>query len=449
MWTSSSAAGLLALAAVVSAGAQVPSAGDVAPPTYSFSDSNTPLPYHHGGKWPLAVSTSNDNSTAGIPPSQDPWYSAPAGYEHAKPGQVLKIRNATALASTIANASEAYHILYRTTSGDYKAAWAVTTLLVPFANITTSRDKLLSYHIPYDSADVDASPSYTLYSGGGYGGDAAITEALGRGYIVSTPDYEGPGAFFTAGVFSGHATLDSVRAVRSKKSPVQLAEGHRYATWGYSGGALAGEWAAELQVQYAPELKFEGHALGGLTPNITSVLYTINGTVYAGLAPAGIVGILSQYPDTQAYLLANLNPSGPYNATRFLQTKNFTLLESIAQFVGQNIFLYFQNGEGTVQSRFAMNVVNRDGVMGYHGVPAPPLFVYKAIGDDVSPVHDTDILVERYCRVGATIDYQRNTVGTHQTESTNGDARAVAFLEKLFSGTYKAEGCTITNVTIG
>jgi predicted peptidase len=82
-------------------------------------------------------------------------------------------------------------------------------------------------------------------------------------------------------------------------------------------------------------------------------------------------------------------------------------------------------------------------------VPAPPLFVYKAIGDDVSPVHDTDILVERYCRVGATIDYQRNTVGTHQTESTNGDARAVAFLEKLFSGTYKAEGCTITNVTIG
>jgi hypothetical protein len=47
--------------------------------------------------------------------------------------------------------------------------------------------------------------------------------------------------------------------------------------WGYSGGSLATEWAAELQPTYAPELNFAGAALGGLVPNITSVLKTING----------------------------------------------------------------------------------------------------------------------------------------------------------------------------
>jgi hypothetical protein len=41
--------------------------------------------------------------------------------------------------------------------------------------------------------------------------------------------------------------------------------------------------------------------------------------------------------------------------------------------------------------------------MGYHGVPSMPVFVYKAIQDEFSPVADTDTLVERYCGVGANI----------------------------------------------
>jgi hypothetical protein len=49
--------------------------------------------------------------------------------------------------------------------------------------------------------------------------------------------------------------------------------------WGYSGGALASEWAAELQVQYASEMDFAGAALGGLTPNVTSVMNAVDGTV--------------------------------------------------------------------------------------------------------------------------------------------------------------------------
>lgn len=167
-----------------------------------------------------------------------------------------------------------YNILYRTTDSQYKPTWAVTTLLIPNNTQYNSSDKLLSYQIPYDSADLNASPSYSMYAGG----LPDVTAALGRGWYVNVPDYEGPLASFTAGVMSGHATIDSVRAVLS--SGFGLApNGTKYALWGYSGGALASEWAAELQVQYASELNFAGAALGGLTPNITTVMEAVTGNV--------------------------------------------------------------------------------------------------------------------------------------------------------------------------
>jgi hypothetical protein len=178
-----------------------------------------------------------------LPPSKDPWYTTPDDFEHARPGDVLRIRAAPGNLTVItSNCSAIYNILYRTTNSQYKPAWAVTTLFIPKHPVKA----LLSYQVPYDSADVDASPSYAM---------------------------------------NANATIDSIRAIFSKKHEFGLTDDARYAMWGYSGGALASEWAAELQVQYAPELSFSGAALGGLTPNVTSVLETINKGYAAGLAP--------------------------------------------------------------------------------------------------------------------------------------------------------------------
>lgn len=135
-----------------------------------------------------------------LPPEQDPWYTAPPGFEQAAPGQILRLRAARGNLTTVqANSSEAYNILYRTTDSQYKPTWAVTTLLIPNNTVYTSNDKLLSYQIPYDSADLNASPSYSMYAAG----LPDVTAALGRGWYVSVPDYEGPLASFTAGVMSG------------------------------------------------------------------------------------------------------------------------------------------------------------------------------------------------------------------------------------------------------
>lgn len=193
-----------------------------------------------------------------IPPLQDPWYTAPDGFESAKPGDVLRIREAPGnLTSLASNCSAAYNILYRTTNSQYKPDWAVTTVFIP----VTESPALLSYQIPYDSAWLDASPSYAFYTSDGVRSLRDISTGLSSGWFVNVPDYEGPLASFTAGVQSGHATIDSIRAAFNANETLGLDVDARYALWGYSGGALASEWAAEMAVQYAPEVSTPAFAL--------------------------------------------------------------------------------------------------------------------------------------------------------------------------------------------
>ncbi|KAL4732068.1 hypothetical protein ACLX1H_001075 [Fusarium chlamydosporum] len=395
-------------------------------------------------------------SSTPLPPSQDPWYSAPDGYEDKEPGTVLRVRPAPGnLTAIVGNSSSIYNILYRTTDSQYKATWAVTTLYIPLlgANSTSARvfnqSALLSYQAPYDSADVDDSPSYSAYSAGG---TDLFNLALGLGLFLNVPDYEGPLASFTAGVMSGHATIDSIRAVLSLGLGLNSTSS-RVALWGYSGGALASEWASELAVQYAPELEEHvvGAAIGGITPNITAVVESISGKASAGLAVSGILGITSQFPDVQKYVISKLKTDGSQNKTGFLAAKNYSVAEAGAVYEGVDIFNFFTNGNDFFRDPKVIKVINRDGIMGYHGVPQWPIFAYQAVHDEISPIANTDKLIDRYCAVGANILYQRNSVGSHSQEFFLSAAPAIQWLAAVLTGqyasVYKTEGCTIQNVT--
>lgn len=215
---------------------------------------------------------------------------------------------------------------------------------------------------------------------------------------------------------------------------------------------MATEWATELQVQYAPELDFSGVALGGLTPNLTSSLQITNGTIWAGLIPSILLGMTSQYPVASEFLIGKLKPSGPYNSTKFLSARNMSSAQDFVTFANQNIFDYFEGGIAVFESPIIQKVFDSNGYMGYHGVPQMPLLVYKAIQDELSPVSDTDALVAKYCAVGANILYERNTIGGHLAEYTNGNTRAFEWLSSVLDGTYSMtyspQGCTIQNVSV-
>lgn len=96
-------------------------------------------------------------------------------------------------------------------------------------------------------------------------------------------------------------------------------------------------------------------------------------------------------------MISRLKTDGPFNATGFLATLNYTLDQALVAYAFQDIADYFVGGISDIEGSIPLQAINRDGIMGYHGVPQMPLFAYKAIGDEVSVINDTDALVDKYC----------------------------------------------------
>ncbi|KAI1397370.1 LIP-domain-containing protein [Hypoxylon fuscum] len=396
-----------------------------------------------------------DSASKLLAPAQDPWYTAPDGFEATAPGTVLRIRSAPGNVTTvIGNTAAAYNILYRTTDSRYQPSWAVTTVLVPTSfYVSPSGNKaLLSYQLAYDSAALVSNPSSAFYydlaqpSNGAPSTNDVISTFLSEGWLVSVPDYEGPTAAFGASVQAGHATLDSIRAVLSLAQTTNIGN-MTVAMSGYSGGSIATEAAAELQVQYAPELNIRGTVLGGLVADFSTNFDLFNESPLAGDLVNLLIGVTTQYPEATAYLRSRLHPA---KASEFFEATNMTTTQAIIFWENQDIYSYFQGGAADLQAEVLQRVFKLEMKLGYHGVPAMPLFVYKAIGDEYCPIGEADALVKKFCSVGAEITYERNTIGGHVAEIRNGQFRFTDWLRGIFNESYTplASGCVTRDVTV-
>jgi hypothetical protein len=381
-----------------------------------------------------------------LAPTDDPFYTAPAGLSKLKPGAIIKTRSIGALNGGI-QAKASYQLMYRTTDSLGHPSAAVSTILIP-NNANTSR--VLSYQFAEDAAWLNCAPSYLLQFGSNPGNIGSnilendyVKDALNLGWVVSVPDYEGLTSAFTSGLQAGRATLDSVRAALSSGKLTGISPKAEYQLWGYSGGSLASEWAAELQPKYAPELNFKGIAIGGLVPNITSVLFTINKTVFAGLIAGGILGLGSAYPELETYLEEQLIPS---KAADFKKGASQCLGADIVQFGNKDMGTYFVDGIDALNNDAAQSVILATGVQGLHGTPRMPVYAYKAVGDEVSPIADSDDLVNKLCSQGARITYVRNSQGEHLTSELNGADGALAFLKDRFNSVPVPSGCNTTTI---
>ena len=85
------------------------------------------------------------------------------------------------------------------------------------------------------------------------------------------------------------------------------------------------------------------------------------------------------------------------------------------------------------------------------GIPQMAVFAYKAINDASTSIQTTDEHMDRLCRVGANVLYERNTVGSHSDEYFSGGRRALEWLSHALDGQQLAprSGCKVRNVTLG
>lgn len=188
-------------------------------------------------------------------------------------------------------------------------------------------------------------------------------------------------------------------------------------------------------------MKILGAAIGGIIANLSASVESVNKGSYAGFAFSGIIGLTHAYPSLAKFVDEQLIP-----ATRdeFFLPATECATTTLDKLAGKDIGAYFKNGLATLNDPEALSAINDGGIMGLHGLPETPLYLYHAIGDEVSPIATVDALVNRYCAAEIeSLEFHRNEIGKHTLEAVTGVSGAMDFLIDRFDGKPVAQGCTI------
>ncbi|KAF2663164.1 LIP-domain-containing protein [Microthyrium microscopicum] len=386
-------------------------------------------------------------------PADDPFYKAPPGIASIKPGTILRHRQVPTKI-TLNNKDGlklkgAWQILYRTQNSVGEPSATVTTVLVPYQ---AKDENLFVLNMFSDAAYNGCSPSINLQVGAR--NDSVFTQAqtmiaysaLTEGWYVSIADDEGFNAAFSSGPQQAYATLDSVRAVLQSEDITGIDPEPRITMYGYSGGGFVGSWVAEIQPDYAPELKIDGIAIGGLVPNMTAGLALYNKNDRSSFIPATLIGLSKDYKNLSMWLDENLIPE---KAAELRKVESQCFDSNYNMFHSQDIGKYLKRGWDSIFDPVPRSVFEVTGTSGQRATPKIPLYVSETVQDDVSPIAFTDALLKKWCDEGATILYERNDLFnmSHSQESMYSLGGAFTWMQDRQAGKPASPGCRTTSLT--
>ncbi|WP_378734404.1 lipase family protein [Nocardia brasiliensis] len=369
---------------------------------------------------------------AGIMPTPlgDPFYVPPVGFESRKPGTVLAARpGGTGLTVLPLISTE---LLIRSTDAKDKPVPVVATLLMPTAPWTGPGPRpLVTLNPAIDSLGHKCAPSYELRMVSSKLWSAQIP--LSKGYAVLVPDHQGPRQAYAAGRMAGHAVLDSIRAA-VQTPELGLQPDSPTVVTGYSGGAIASGWAAQLAPRYAPEVNLVGAAFGGVPADFEMLLHTMNGRDAAsGVFLAATLGLAREYPE----MLDLMNDNG-WRLARV--SKDFCM--AAEEFVGIVAPIPVQaltDVAAPTELPFIREILaqNRLGAL----PPTVPVFMYHGLNEFWVPLAGAENLYADWCRGGTQVDFQVY-LGEHFIVSTSGIPGTNAWIDDRFAGKPVTPGCT-------
>jgi triacylglycerol lipase len=369
-------------------------------------------------------------------PAKDPFYEPPPGFEHARPGTVLRSRDVElAFMGLVPQQFTATQLLYRTTDLNDMPQATVTTVIVPTERAGKGPVPLVSYQCAIDAVAGRCFPSYALRRGAKALGALAqfefflVAAALAEGWAVSVPDHEGPKGMWGAPYEPGYHVLDGVRAALqyerlglSADAPVGL--------WGYSGGGLASAWAAEVSGSYAPELNIVGAVLGSPVADLGHAFRRLNGSFYSGL-PAMVVAALTHiYPELDKVIQEHATDEGK---AMLLRIEKMTTAHAVLRLIGMDMGkLIDQPLEQILQTPEVQHVF--DSIKLGTAVPTPPVLIVQAVHDRIVSVDDIDDLTHTYQSGGASVTYHRDMFSEHMLLHPFSAPMALRWLTDRFNG---------------
>lgn len=372
-------------------------------------------------------------ATAGDPDS-DPFYAAPADLAAASPGAILRRRGIDVTALGIPLPVDGYQLLYRTKDTHGAPEAAVATVILPRSAPPAAGRPLLSYQPAEDSLTRRCASSYEIRNGQEPELPEALTPLLQQGAAVVVPDYEGPQSEWVAGVQAGRAVLDAIRATQNF-APAAVKPSAPVAVWGYSGGAQATAWAAELQPTYAPAVNLVASAHGAAPYVLRKTVAYLDGGPAAALVLAAVVGMGRAYPEMGLDDLLN-------DAGRAMKARIGS--QCLEEFAGEypyrrlDEFTKVPNAKDLPQ---VARVIDADDLG--HRTPLAPTYLYQSATDELEPVAGADAIVANYCRRGAVVDYVRAPAGEHIAFQAAGAPGAAQFIAGRFAGRPAPNTCTV------
>jgi hypothetical protein len=126
------------------------------------------------------------------------------------------------------------------------------------------------------------------------------------------------------------------------------------------------------------------------------------------------------------------------------------VFDALVHFAGLDIYAFFIDGAADIEAPILQNLLEAQSRIGYGDIPPMPMFIYKAIADEITPIGPTDETVQRWCDGGADITYERNTVVGHISEIESGKPRVIEWLWSVFNESYSPQfpECRIRDVTV-
>lgn len=373
-----------------------------------------------------------------------------------KPGDILGQRTISYHALGLQFPVSVVQIRYRTTDAQGRPSVGVTSVVKPTGK---PNGRLVSYHSVYDSLNPEHSPSRAIEGDFALGTfssgmeTAVLIPYLAQGYSVAIPDIEGQTADFAAGPEYGQITLDGIRAALNSKK-LRLGTKAKVGLLGYSGGAIATNWAAQLAPQYAPDINdnLVGAATGGTLVNPIHDVKYINGSpLWAGVLPMAVVGLARAYDlDLDPYL-------SPYGKRIMTKLRNASLFEVHAQFGGVTYESMFRPeykdprsvpGLVDVLNKVNMNLGPNPDVPFMIGqtnggfmdgtMPGP-----KGIGkgDGVMVTGDVRSIADKYCKAGNPVLYREYEILPHTSAFALWYPEATTWLMDRFNGRPAPSSC--------
>lgn len=358
------------------------------------------------------------------PITRDTFFVPPSGVPDAAPGELLAHRVVTGRLPR--PRTRLRQFMVRSTDALGRPIPVTATLMEPKRPWGGVGPRPVVVHnVAIDSLGTTSTPSYRIVHGIGQDFPAVVPLWLQRGYAVLIPDHQGPRMAYAEGTMAGHAVLDSIRGMLALDASY---DGSPVVMYGYSGGAIATAWAAQLHPSYAPEIRLCGAVAGGSPVDVGLLRETMNGTIASGLFGAAIIGMAREHPA----LVEQFSPTGIALASMI---KDLSVVPLALGGLARLRLETLSTDPGVFESETATALIeaNTPGaeaptvpVAFYHGA-ATPRFADRWI-----PEQGVLRLVDAWRSGGADVEY-RAVVGDHFVGALSGLPFAVRWVADRFA----------------